>query len=60
MAGAGAGLGAVGACESVDAGTKPCFVGPYATGGVGHTPKMYKQTMNFRKLALFPFGLDFI
>ena len=33
---AGAGVGAVGECEVVDAEMKPCVVGPYASGGFGH------------------------
>ena len=59
MAGAGAGVGAVGAREVVDAGIRLCVFGPYASGGFGHTPKMYGQTMNYRTLT-FSFGFDYI
>ena len=36
LAGAGAGVGTVETCEGVYAGMKPCYVGPYASGGFGH------------------------
>ena len=59
MAGRGLAVGAAGAGGNVEAGLKPCVVGPYVYGGFGQTPKMYEQAMSCRKLTVFSFGFDY-